>query len=357
MSQAPIRIDPLLQLNLVLHMSLKPPPGQRRTKPRPLLYESGYRLRLLSPRISIDETAQRRLAKAGYTIAGDGRTLQQATAPDLVLVREDDLSILLLELKTESFGSASSAARQLRAMMVLSRDELATKLGVKTADQSIGLAYVVGRGHEDMRATLLEEGKQLRAICSPSCERCSSYNLSGEEGVLLFRRFNDDELMGVTEWGTEVVVMHYESPEEMRPLYLVPYDPTLDYADDGPGSRDYHVGVLKEKTRTSIFAHLAAFSGDHPADVDLDSVAERVFGGLWGLLKQADGSKRLRVLMCARIRSTLELLHTYGFTYRETSVNRRWQVVFPPKHRAQLRKAMRTYVSKPPAQGNLLDET
>jgi hypothetical protein len=210
-----ILADPLFQVNLVLWM-LQPLPD--RAPVRPLLREAGFLLESIGRRLTILPEYRPRLRELGF---GDG-----APVPDIVAIGLEECPALAIECKSNSFGPESSDAWQ-AARILVAADSLPATLGKPGGSGQA--AYV----------TQYDEHERLAATLAALRERLVNAGLRAAVCWTLGLQRVD---MGVAVARSEIlappptlmrllvnpaVVLHLARDEDPRPLYLIPWDPSV----------------------------------------------------------------------------------------------------------------------------------
>lgn len=243
--------DPLFQLNTVLWM-LQPLPN-RPGALRPVLYDAGYRVRALGKSLTASADVERVLATE--------LDLRGAPAPDVLASAPDDHPWPVFECKASSFGSESSTSKQ--ATKILARaNDLALVAGTPPGVALSGcVVYVTRRDQvDDLQATLTGLGGTLRAVDlepAPS----SAIGISVETGIGLVVGPVVGDLPGPAgdALAEPVTVLEAAGPDEdARPLYLVPFDPSIDQSDE---ERSACLRILLARAR----AQAASVLGRSPA--------------------------------------------------------------------------------------------
>jgi hypothetical protein len=264
--------DPVFQLNTVLWM-LQPLPDQPGAI-RPMLYRAGYRVRALGKPLSAPAEVERSLAV--------NLNLRGRPAPDVLASAPPGSPWLVIECKASSFSSSSTTSAQ--ATKILARAaELSLVAGSPPGVEVPGHVVYVTRSDRaaDLQATLDELAATLRAA---SLEPASAGTLGMrvETGVGLVVEQAGGQLPEAAREALdgEVVILEAAGPEEdARPLYLVPYDPSVEQTAD---ERTRCLRILLARAR----AHAASLIGRSPAPgTAVLEGAELLHGATFGLSK------------------------------------------------------------------------
>lgn len=261
--------DPVFQLNTVLWM-LQPFPG-RPGAVNAVLYLHDYRVRALGPRLSADPGVEEELATA-FGIRG-------VPQPDVLADSPAETPRLVFECKASSFGADSTTAEQARKVLARSAD-LGLVVGAPRGRTAPGaVVYLTRADHaEALGATLAAlrgEVEEAGIACAPA----SVLAVSAEpgEGVVVGIASGDlPDPAGTALSGSTVVVPAAGDEEVARPLYLVPFDPSV---TQEPDERDFCRRVLLERARTHVVARLGRLATPDTAVIDcVEIVHEATYG-------------------------------------------------------------------------------
>ncbi len=243
--------DPLFQLNAVLWMLQPMPAGSRAINS--VLYQHGYAVRSMGQSLTADPDLERRLAVE--------LDLRGAPAPDVLASAPAGDPWPIFECKRSSFGTASSTSAQ--ASKVLARGaDLSLTAGAAPGDQVDGCVAFVTR--EDQAIALQATLDELRANLNAAglgAAPAATVGLRVETGVGLMARMAAGELPGAggAALAEDVVIVPAAGErEDARPLYLVPFDPSVDQDDD---ERAECLRILLARGQ----AHAASMLGRGPA--------------------------------------------------------------------------------------------
>jgi hypothetical protein len=217
--------DPLFQLNTVLWM-LQPLPGERGAT-RPVLHNAGYRVWALGKRLTAAPEVERLLAVK--------LNLRGAPEPDVLASAPPAHPWLVVECKASSFGVDSSTIDQAMKVIARARD-LSLVGGSPPGTELPGhVVYVTRREHaSDLQATLDALASKAAAVGLDPAAVCT-LGIHIEKGVGLTVAHLGGSLPAAAAgaFATEVVVLEASGPgEDARPLYLVPYDPSVNQSEE-----------------------------------------------------------------------------------------------------------------------------
>ena len=244
--------DPLFQLNAVLWM-LQPHPDQS-TAVNAVLYRHGYAVRSMGQTLTADADLERVLATE-LDLRG---ALRQ---PDVLASAPAGEPWPIFECKKSSFSVDSSTSNQ--ASKVLARGaDLSLAVGARPGQRVDGCVVFVTQDDqaEALHGTLEDIRAALQKVGVPAAP-AATVGLKVETGVGLTASVVDGSFPGPggTVLGDGVVVVPAAGPEEnARPLYLVPFDPSVEQDDD---ERAHCLRVLLARGQ----AHAASGLGRGPA--------------------------------------------------------------------------------------------
>lgn len=243
--------DPLFQLNTVLWM-LQPLP-EKPGAVYAVLYHQGYAVRALGKALTASAKLERRLASE--------LDLRGIAAPDVLASAPMSDPWPVFECKRSSFGPQSSTSHQ--ALKILARAaELSLVAGSPPGVEVKGCAVFVTRDDQAARlqATLDELSATLedaRVTVAPA----STIGIRVETGIGLIVRLVGGSFPGAGGQAltTDVVLLRAAGPDEdARPLYLVPFDPSVEQDEE---ERSLCLRILLARAR----AHAASMIGRGPA--------------------------------------------------------------------------------------------
>lgn len=240
MSTGDVLRDPMFQLNLALWLLL---PTPLQSNVRPILREAELELESLSRELPVPIPDRPAIAAALRT-----NDPPSAPAPDVLTQHRDQPGYLAIECKGASFGTGSSNARQAAGLLAVLRD-LGPALGSSTGPQPGTLAYLTAADdHVAMHATLADLSEALHQ----QGVRTAPFGALGVERRADGLYLKLAEGSGLppalsTACSSEPRVVEVGADDDPRPLYLIPWDPSVEQA---PDERAFCQNVL--------FARLAA---------------------------------------------------------------------------------------------------
>lgn len=272
--------DPVFQLNSVLWLATARPPDDAW---RPLLHEAGFEIRAVSPALALPPAVLLRLKETSLAH-------QDRCAPDVVLERVADRLNILVECKANSFGEASTTSQQARALLLIAGPPIGEVLAEPTGTGIRGgVAYFVP-------AVVLDEmNRTLAALASKLREAgfdpgpAGALGLAHEDGALiLIADSGMAALMGLPQRAPFAQVHHDTDP---RPLYLIPYDPSVDQA---PEERDYCLRILHERIHGALLGRIGRLLLPGSATFTDEELLNEATFGLFDQWESRDACKSLR---------------------------------------------------------------
>lgn len=213
--------DPLYQLNAVLWM-LQPLPNPS-SAVHAVLHHQGYSVRSIGQSLTASAELERRLAV--------DLELRGAPAPDALASAPAGDPWPVFECKRSSFGPESTSSKQASKILARSAD-LSLAMGGPPDMRVDGCTAYVTRDAEApaLQATLDELGSALDSAGVTAAPACT-VGLRVETGRGLIARVAAGTLPGAAgaALAEDVVVVPATGPEEdARPLYLIPFDPSVE---------------------------------------------------------------------------------------------------------------------------------
>jgi hypothetical protein len=298
MNGTPFAPTPLFQLNLMLFLAWPAPPSFI----EPVFWKEGFELRGIAPSIGVPLEALARAQTANLLI-------QPTASPELLLERNSQQQFLLIECKLSSFSSASSTSRQARALLACTGPYLAERIGVAEAMAWKGyLLYVVGGGQESpMQDTLQALGQELQAARISAANSGAMGIHVRADGVYLSpdARSNIPVQALRQSLASGVQVMALEQDEDPRPLYLIPFDPSIGV--DDPVERR----ILEERVRQALTSLIGSRLDMPSFEVAMDEILTAVTE-VWNLWEDSRATTGFRNAVRAYVRDVLRQLRNLG---------------------------------------------
>ncbi|MFP4512936.1 MAG: hypothetical protein ACLFRV_08340 [Acidimicrobiales bacterium] len=243
--------DPLFQLNAVLWMLQPLPTGS--TAVNAVLHHQGYAVRSMGQSLTAGAELERRLAV--------DLGLRGAPAPDVLASAPAGDPWPIFECKRSSFGAESSTSDQ--ASKVLARGaDLSLTAGAAPGQQIAGCVVFVTR--DDQAVAVQDTLDELRATLHKAGVAAASAATVGirvETGVGVSAQVKAGTFPGAggIALAEEVVVVPAAGQDEdARPLYLVPFDPSVEQ-DEEERARCLRILLARGQ------AHAASMVGRGPA--------------------------------------------------------------------------------------------
>lgn len=279
-----ILVDPIFQLNLVLWL-LEAVPGEASI--RPVLREHGYVLESLGRPLLVPTATRPVLME--LTGSATPASLDVLAAPPPAG------HWLVFECKSRSFGPASATARQAVKVLAVAAD-VGPSIGMSTAEgrQPGFVVYVTGaQDCEAMALTLAELGMHL-ADKGLTPARAGALGIHQEADGLYVSRAQQSEWPAplTNTFVSPVRVMRLAPEEDPRPLYLIPFDPSV---DQQPEQRAYSLAVLSARLASHAIA--AVGRANVPSRLVLRAdrlLSEATFGAADRWRSKPDAAKALR---------------------------------------------------------------
>jgi hypothetical protein len=244
--EAELLEDPIFQLNLILWL-LEPLPAPASTTPV-FAREGGYLHAIGQPMI-----APPRVRPALIDLVGSA----EPSCPDVIIRFRDSAEVLVVECKAGGFGREPSTSRQAVTLLTLSAD-CTEPLNLAPGEQHPGhLAYLTGAQHaEPALDTLGALRRRLGQAALPAAAAGVLALHQLDEGVIITRVPDEPwpararrALPGPT------LVLRRSSGTDPRPLYLIPYDPSVDQTAP---EREFCLGQLLGRSLTAAVGRIGA---------------------------------------------------------------------------------------------------
>lgn len=264
MTVSPLR-DPIYQLNFVLWM-LEELPATAPT--RPLLHQLGYTLHSLGGGLALPPELRLRLADLGLEAL-------QTPAPDVLASRRDSAEFLVIECKAASFGTASSTAKQARALLAISPD-LRGPLGLPPRPEIAAIVSYLTPEPETpaLEGTLSELASGLQDVGLPAAPFAVFGMEEKPDGIYLLNCHPS----GVLPPDVEAAIGDGSRIHEMcegesgRRLYLIPWDPSVSQA---PEERQLCQRILFERILGEALALAGKMAVPGELYLPLDTLLDR----------------------------------------------------------------------------------
>lgn len=243
--------DPLYQLNAVLWL-LQPLP-EPSSAVHSVLHHHGYSVRSMGQSLTANADLERRLAV--------DLDLRGAPKPDVLASAPQGDPWPVFECKRSSFGPESATSNQASKVLARSLD-LSLAVGSPPEMSVDGCAVYVTRHAEALalQATLDQLGSEL-VSAGVTAAPASTVGLRVETGLGLVACVAAGVLPGAAgkALADDVVVVPAAGPEEdARPLYLIPFDPSV---EQEPEERALCLRILLARGQS----HAASTLGRGPA--------------------------------------------------------------------------------------------
>jgi len=300
MNDTPFAPTPLFQLNLMLFLAWPAPLSFI----EPIFWREGFALRSIAPLIGVPLEARARAQTANLPI-------QLTASSDLLLEQGNQQQLLCIECKSSSFGPASSSSRQARALLACTGPYLAERIGVTAAlDWKGYLLYAVGGGQEDpMRDTLQSLSQELHMARISTADSGTMGIHIRIDGVYMTPDAQSRSNIPVQALQQASVsgvrVMTLEEGEDPRPLYLIPFDPSIGV--DDPFERQ----VLEERVRQALTSLIGSRLDMPSFEVAMDEILTAVTE-VWSVWEDSQATKGFRNAVRAYVRKVLRQMRRLG---------------------------------------------
>lgn len=210
--------DPLFQLNMAIWLSQSKPGG---FGVRPLFYESGFSIHSISPRLSIPPDIRLILNEFGIKY-------HESAAPDIVLSRDNHTKICILECKKNAFDIGSTNILQAYTLLIISGPAAVEVLGLGLRKKSGGiLAYLTRSGQDDVLQDTLKKLKDDLSRINIDSGEPGCFGIGCDDNALYLKyTANLGQAMNIED-DSPVEVLSLDEDTDPRPLYIIPYDPSL----------------------------------------------------------------------------------------------------------------------------------
>lgn len=270
--------DPIFQLNILIWMAKEQPEHDYQVMP--LLFKSGFKVRLIESQFPLPEKIKRSLIKHEINAS-------LAPEPDLVLVRQNDGRALYIEAKSDSFSPNSDAsAKQARGHLVATGDAFSEVLAPY---EPCLLSYVTPEECTKAMCSTLEVISGELKEKAISCGNYSCTGFSVSEGSLHFCW--DDQFAQHLDLvdNSSVIMTDLSEDTDPSPLYFV-YS-VDDYPD--PERQDQLRKILINRIHGALLSSLQRQSVGVEYTVTADDLLKEVTQGYFDLLG-SDRKKSMR---------------------------------------------------------------
>lgn len=280
--------DPVFQLNSLLWLTQALPPMEAGIRPvlRPVLREAGFEVDAISPSVTPPDIL--------LLLKESGLAHQDSARPDVILCRSRDRSYSVVECKGNSFGPASTNARQARTLLAASGPRLNEALGLQagTVSRSVVAYLVPSQAGPKMAECLPALSEELRGgRLQPGASCVLALEASATE-LSLVADGPAREFYGLSLARTPFIQL--EEGTDPRPLYFIPYDPDCDQSEE---ERAYCKRVLYERIQASILG--ACGRATPPMDFEFRAadLLNDATMGMYDCWENRDSTRHMRKLV------------------------------------------------------------
>lgn len=210
-----IAADPVFQLNVIL-WSLLPSEGGRY---RSVLHQHGYFLHSIGRRLQLSGERREALAE----VAGHG-----LPSPDVLADHESDPTMLVVECKASSFGSASSTSQQAMKLLVGGSD-VADTIGASSS-RPAHVLYATRSGDAALLWATLQELQSSLSTEGLPLARAGTLTIELRDlGAWLGLSHGDPPPAPLGDaLSAPVEIVTFEEHDSPLPLYILPWDPGVE---------------------------------------------------------------------------------------------------------------------------------
>ena len=296
-------MSPLNQLNLVLWMTWPRPAPAGGI--RPLLYDRGYRVWGIGPRLSVDPSQSTVARRAGVL-------LKESVAPEVILRHNGALHCMTVECKLSGFGpdpdpNASERSqrghqsRQATSLLVITGDRVAKHAGFDTPEAWDGsLLYLIGEGEEARLETTLRVLETRIANAGLPSQRGSAVGLYQRDDGLYFVPASGLPQLGIANGGG-LRVMETEGEDAGDVLQLVPL---LPYDTSVHSPTETQKLATEERLRSAVASLIGRRIGRHPFTFTLEDVL-RESVEVWDVWRDDEPKRKFKRVTRAYVKSVV----------------------------------------------------
>jgi hypothetical protein len=294
-------IEPLFQLNIILWISF-PSPTNGDIIPR--LYTAGFNIHSLAPSITPD-------IRLVTNARGCGITFNSLAEPDLFFQHKKENFIVPFELKKSSFGpvalpgnhTSTKRLGQANALISLDGPFLAKYFGLsnQVAWKSRVIYTVTGNSEDSMQNTLTQLTATLSTNKIPTTNS-HAFGLNEKSDGIHFELASgqtasvNDRFLKIAQSCTGLVIKMIPG-QDMRPLYIIPWDPTLS-SEASAEEKEYQFRVLDERIRSSFAILVVPKSRKENFELTIDELLEDTLGfsnfNIWKMWKDKDATNKIK---------------------------------------------------------------
>ena len=279
--------DPLFQLNLAIWMAQ---PKPKHFPVRPIFHESGFEIYSIGPLLALPPDIR-------LIFEGSALCCQISAKPELVLAIASRKKICMLECKRSSFWINSTTAHQARTLMILSGPVAAEVMAIGPRGSVRGILAYLTRANQamDLQSTLVSLKKELKGAKLESGE-CGCFGIiSGDKAISMEYSESMKTLMGFSD-ASPVEVILLEDDTDPRPLYFIPYDPSVFNEQSGDEQRLCR-RILFERLLGHILCKIGSTSIPSEVVFMKDELLEAATFGVYKIWDDKESKRYMRSLL------------------------------------------------------------
>ncbi|MBE0478315.1 hypothetical protein IBX65_04255 [Candidatus Aerophobetes bacterium] len=278
--------DPLFQLNLAIWLAQ--PQLSQYSCIYPLFYKSGLNIYSIGPLLALPPDIR--------LVVTEKINCQNAVRPDLILETQGKKKFCVLECKSSSFGSDSSAASQARTLLLIAGPVLSEVLAIGKRGENKGiLCYFIGPNNiELMERTLedLERGIKEKANLESGNYGCFQIRSSQSEIILEYPEKTKRFLNLMDK--SPIKVIQFEEDTDPRPLYFIPYDPNINQTKQ---EQQFCRRVLFERILSYVISNIGGTTIPTSVTFTTDELLNSATFRMYEIWEDNDAKRHIRRLV------------------------------------------------------------
>ena len=278
--------DPLFQLNLAIWMTQSQPSTYFYIYP--LFYESGLNIYSIGPLVALPPDIR--------LVVSDKIACQESARPDLVLELKEKKRLCILECKSSSFGSESSASNQARTFLLLAGPIISEVLGSGKRGENEGiLCYFIGPNNSGLMDRTLEIlAKEIKDKTNFETSRFGCFEIRPSKSTIALEYSEPIKNFLNLVKDSPVDIIKFEEDTDPRPLYLIPYDPNVNQTKE---EQEFCRRVLFERILSHIISNIG--SADIPTSITFTTaeLLNLATFGVYEIWDDTDAKKHIRKLV------------------------------------------------------------
>jgi hypothetical protein len=279
--------DSLFQLNLAIWMAQ---PKPKHFTVRPILYESGFEIYSIGPLLALPPDVR-------LIISESSLSYQVGAKPELVLVSANRKKICMLECKRSSFGIDSSTADQARTLMILSGPIVAEVMAIGPRGSVRGILAYLTRANQatDLQSTLASLKRAIKSLKLDSGE-CGCLGITSSDKAILMEYSDSVKTLMDFSDVSPIEIMSVEDDTDPRPLYFIPYDPSV-FNEQSEDEQRLCRRILFERFLGHIFSRIGSSSIPSEVVFAKDELLEAATLGVYKIWDDKEAKRYMRSLL------------------------------------------------------------